>query len=241
MAGLRKPPRPALSLDTTAQSSVSSSSLTTRVHAPGLDDERAALDRLQIVAACRSAPSDGVRPARKALARIYFTCKVSRVSRHRSLVQGELQQRRPFASTSAEAAVALLRTADVLRRFYERTLAPHRITLAQYNVLRILRGAGADGLPTLDVAARLVEEAPGITLMMRRLERRGWIRRQRSASDARQVRCYLTRTGHALVNRLDATIDAADERALEELFPAQQRQLIELLDTIRDPIREKTP
>src|SRR5687767_9507141 len=113
----------------------------------------------------------------------------------RTQLQQELSQRKPFTSPSDEGAVAILRTADVLRRVFTQVLAAHDITLAQYNVLRILRGAGSAGLPTLEVAARLIETAPGITLMMNRLADRGWVRRRRSRSDRRQVICYLTDSG----------------------------------------------
>lgn len=78
-----------------------------------------------------------------------------------SQIQRELRQRRPFVSISDEAAVGILRTAEIVRRFYARVLAPFEITAAQYNVLRILRGGGSEGMPTLDVAARLIENAPG--------------------------------------------------------------------------------
>lgn len=150
-----------------------------------------------------------------------------------SQVQHELRQRRPFVSPSDEAAVGILRTAEIMRRFYAQVLAPFAITLAQYNVLRILRGGGDDGMPTLDVAARLIESAPGITLMMDRLVKKGWVRRRRSRGDRRQVRCYLTGPGAELLHRLDRPFDAAHARALESLNANQCRTLIRLLDGVR--------
>lgn len=69
------------------------------------------------------------------------------VSEERTPLQEELQQRRPFGSRGQESAIALLRTADLLRRHLTRVSEPHGITPQQYNVLRILRGAGEEGLP----------------------------------------------------------------------------------------------
>ena len=150
-----------------------------------------------------------------------------------SQVQHELRQRRPFVSTSDEAAVGILRTAEIVRRFYARVLEPFEITLAQYNVLRILRGGGAEGMATLDVAGRLIESAPGITLMMDRLVKKGWVRRRRSRGDRREVRCYLTERGTALLLRIDRPFDGAHARVLDNLSATQCRTLIRLLDDVR--------
>jgi DNA-binding MarR family transcriptional regulator len=150
-----------------------------------------------------------------------------------SQVQRELRQSKPFLSISAEAAVGILRTADTLRRFFTAVLQPYDLTLAQFNVLRILRGAGPAGAPTLDVAARLIESAPGITLMMDRLVAKGWVRRHRARSDRRQVLCFLTPAGAELLRKVDRPVDLADIRAMAALSPRQQSTLVRLLDIVR--------
>lgn len=150
-----------------------------------------------------------------------------------SALQREIRQTRPFRSASQEAVIGLMRTTDLVRRHFLEVLAPYGITLAQYNVLRILRGAGEEGLPTLDVAERLIEHAPGITRMMDRLEAHGWVRRERCAGDRRQVLCYLTQKGQGLLGDLDECVDRANEEALSGLSETQQRQLSDLLDKVR--------
>jgi DNA-binding MarR family transcriptional regulator len=150
-----------------------------------------------------------------------------------SPLQREIRQTRPFRSPSHEAAVGLLRTADLVRRQVCEVLAPYGITPAQYNVLRVLRGAGPEGLPTLEVAERLIEHAPGITRLLDRLERRGWVRRERCREDRRQVLCYLTSAGEELLARLDGPVEAVDEAALKGLTERQQQELIDLLDRVR--------
>src|SRR3954469_19439406 len=118
-------------------------------------------------------------------------------------IQHELKQTRPFASKGEEAGVALMRTADLLRRHVAVVLAPFDITEQQYNVLRILRGAGEKGLPTLDIAERMIEETPGITRLIDRLESKKLVARKRCATDRRQVFCLITRPGLDLLARLD--------------------------------------
>ncbi len=129
--------------------------------------------------------------------------------------------------------MALLRTADVVRRYIGRVLEPHGVTTQQFNVLRILRGAGPEGLPTLAIGERMIEEAPGITRLLDRLEAKGLVRRERCPEDRRQVLCYATPTALELLGRIDGTMDDADEQGLGMLSDVDKVELIRLLDTVR--------
>src|SRR5256885_10440771 len=100
----------------------------------------------------------------------------------RSAVQEEIKQRRPFHSEGAEVAVGILRTAAVLERHYNQIVTKRGITIQQYNVLRILRGAGAAGMPTPLIPDRMIHEAPGIPRLIDRLEQAGFARREGHAS-----------------------------------------------------------
>jgi MarR family transcriptional regulator, organic hydroperoxide resistance regulator len=146
----------------------------------------------------------------------------------------EIKQKKPFASKAQEAAVALLRTADLVRRFASITLESEGITMQQYNVLRILRGAGDAGLPTLDIAERMIESTPGITRLIDRLEEKKYVSRERCATDRRQVFCRISPDGLALVNRLDGPITIADEAAFTGLTKKELDTLIDLLARARD-------
>jgi DNA-binding MarR family transcriptional regulator len=150
-----------------------------------------------------------------------------------SQLQREIRQGKPFRTRGQEVVVALLRTADLVRRTVGRALEPHDITLQQYNVLRILRGAGEEGLPTLEIAERMIEQAPGVTRLLDRLEVKGLVRRQRCAQDRRQVLCWLTPAGLELVERLDEPVDSADAEAVAMLTPEEQEKLLRMLDAIR--------
>jgi DNA-binding MarR family transcriptional regulator len=152
---------------------------------------------------------------------------------NRSTIREEIRQRKPFRSPQQEAVVALLRTSTVVHDYYEKILAPHGLTLQQMNVLRILRGAGTEGLPTLEIAQRMVERTPGITRLIDRLERKGLVARVRSKSDRRVVFCRATESGLELLARLDAVIDEADRAAVETLGEGELGKLVELLDRIR--------
>jgi DNA-binding MarR family transcriptional regulator len=152
-------------------------------------------------------------------------------------VANEIGQTRPFRSTSQEAVVGLLRTVDLLRRHLGRFVEAHGITLQQYNVLRILRGAGPKGLPTLELAHRMLEQTPGVTRMIDRLEEKQLVDRVRCVEDRRIVYCRLTGRARGLVDRLDGPMNEADE-VLAMLGEADQRKLIALLDAIRSTLKE---
>ena len=156
-----------------------------------------------------------------------------RTSRKKSDLQKELKQTRPFRSPAEEAFVAILKTADVLRRRMARIVEPHGITPQQYNVLRILRGAHPDPLPTLEIRERMIEEAPGITRLVDRLERRGLIQRERAEDDRRRVDCWITAAGLALLEELDEEIDAADEATTKGLSGREVEALLRSLEAVR--------
>ena len=155
------------------------------------------------------------------------------MARRPGSLQRELRQTRPFRTTAQEVVLALLRTADLVSRDAARVVEPHGITLQQYNVLRILRGAGEAGQPTLAVAERMIEQTPGVTRLLDRLETKGLIRRERCRSDRRQHLCWLTGEGRRLLNGLDAPMLAAHEESLRQLDAAHRRQLVALLAEIR--------
>ena len=150
-----------------------------------------------------------------------------------SALQREIRQKKPFRSPAQEAVLGLLRTADVVRRLIARSLEPYDVTPQQYNVLRILRGAGAEGLPTLTIGERMLEDSPGVTRLVDRLISKGLVSRERSTEDRRQVLCRITQAGLDLLTQIDALVEGRDEEAVSVLTPDEQKELIRLLDRIR--------
>lgn len=148
-------------------------------------------------------------------------------------VQEEIAQRRPFHSIRAEVAVSILRTAALIERHFAQVVAQSGITVQQYNVLRILRGAGEAGLPTLVIRDRMIHEAPGITRLLDKLESAGLARRERTSPDRRQVFCYITDGGRAVLDALDVAMKEADDAAVGTLSEDEQRTLIKLLEGVR--------
>ena len=156
------------------------------------------------------------------------------MSRSESRLQAELKQSRPFASPVEEAFISVLKTADLLTRVLDRQMAGHDLSHQQYNVLRILRGAGPDGIPTLAIAGRLIECTPGMTRLLDRMELKGLVLRRRCPEDRRQVLCYATPKGNGLVELLEPIVSSLSDRCFEQIQPAEVQAFIEVLERIRE-------
>ena len=148
-------------------------------------------------------------------------------------LRDELRMRRPFASPEHEAHLSLVRTATVLEDAFERMLRPTGLTIAQFNVLRILRGAEPDGLCRNEVRDRLLTRMPDVTRLLDRMEEAGLVTRERSTTDRRLVTTRITRQGRRLVDSLDETVARHHEHEFQYLDAAQMRTLVELLALVR--------
>ncbi len=155
-------------------------------------------------------------------------------------VADEIGQRTPFSSRGQELMVALLRSSDLLRtRLSARVERVDDVTLQQYNVLRILRGAGDEGLPTLQIAERMIERQPGVTRLIDRLLQKGLVERRRSEKDRRIVRCTITPQGLETLARLDRVIEAVAHQLHEALGEDRLAALIGALDIVRSELRDE--
>jgi len=148
-------------------------------------------------------------------------------------LQDELHQRRPFQSLEEEAALNLYRTSSLLAEVGETFYQQHGLTATQYNVLRILRGAGDAGLGRNEIRERLVGRMPDVTRLLDKMEDAGLVKRERSSTDRRCVPTSLTPKGRALVDQLDEPVAALQHQQLGHLTPGQLHTLIETLTQIR--------
>jgi MarR family transcriptional regulator, organic hydroperoxide resistance regulator len=149
-------------------------------------------------------------------------------------LQDELQQKVPFRSLRTEAYLNLERSADAIKNAVGEALKPFGISGTQYNVLRILRGAGVAGRTCGEVGERLVTRDPDITRLLDRLEKRGLIVRSREQEDRRIVTTRITAAGLKLLDELDPTLDQVERGLFKGFSDAKLRSLINLLEAARD-------
>jgi DNA-binding MarR family transcriptional regulator len=148
-------------------------------------------------------------------------------------LQQEIHQTKAIRLLEEEATLNIVRTADALMQQLMDVLKPHLLSATQYNVLRILRGAGKPGASCKDIGSRLVARDPDITRLMDRLEQRGLVIRDRAKEDRRVVTHRLTAAGLDLVNVLDGPIETMHQKNLGHMRAGKLRELVELLEEAR--------
>ena len=150
-----------------------------------------------------------------------------------SALAREIKQGKPFGSPELEAYLNLVRTNDLLEGNIARFLKRHGVSAPQYNVLRILRGAEPEGLPSLAVADRMVTRVPDVTRLLERLVAKGWVQRSRSEHDGRVVIARITDAGMALLADIDEPLVTYHHEQLAHMSKDELVQLIVLLEKMR--------
>lgn len=148
-------------------------------------------------------------------------------------LQKEIRQTKPFESLGQEAFLNLQRTSEFLERKVANGLKPYGITPPQFNVLRILRGAGAEGLITREIGERMVTAVPDVTRMLDRIEALGLIYRERGIADRRLVTVCIADSGLKLLSELDVALKDFHKELFGECSEQEITGLIGVLEKLR--------
>jgi DNA-binding MarR family transcriptional regulator len=145
-----------------------------------------------------------------------------------------IKQRKPFESLQQEVFLEVLRTGNALIQDLVDLLRPYDLTQPQYNVLRILRGAGPAGLPTGEVGERMVvSREPDVTRLLIRMETHGLVERERRSDNRRYVTARITPKGLRLLKALDEPIRRMHARQLQHMTRRELDLLAGLLERAR--------
>ena len=155
-------------------------------------------------------------------------------------LQRELKKRGPFDSLEQEAMLNIVRTNDQYQIRFARLFRPFELTPSQYNILRILRGEGAP-LPILEIADRMVTVVPGITGLIDRLEKAGFVGRRRCANDRRVIYVALTLKGQKALAAIDMPLQDLHRKLIGHLSKTELKELVRLLEKARGPLAANVP
>jgi DNA-binding MarR family transcriptional regulator len=147
-------------------------------------------------------------------------------------LEQELKVAGGFQTLEQEALLNITRTNDQLAIHFVRLFREHGITPAQYNILRVLRGA-KQPLPVLEVAERLITVVPGITGLVDRLEKLEMVRRKRCEVDRRVVYVEILEQGVAVLAKLEQPVRELHQSLLGHLSEPELRRLVALLEKVR--------
>ena len=150
-----------------------------------------------------------------------------------SNLQEEIKQKASFSSIEQEALLSIHWTAGLLAYRAQNILKKRGLTLSQYNVLRILRGAGRDGLRCSEIGERLIHRDPDITRILGRLQKQGMIEQRRDPADRRAIYSRISATGLRILRRMDPLVDRTTRASLAHLAPERLLLLIRLLEEVR--------
>jgi DNA-binding MarR family transcriptional regulator len=148
-------------------------------------------------------------------------------------LQEELKQSRPIPTLEEEAYLEIQRTAQVAARWIAEALKPTGLSESQFNVLRILRGSGPDGLPSSRIAERMVRHDPDLTRLLDRLEAAGLVEKARDERDRRVTYARITAAGLSVVQRASEAARRRIQAALGPLGPRKLEALSDLLELVR--------
>jgi DNA-binding MarR family transcriptional regulator len=138
-----------------------------------------------------------------------------------------------FASIGHEAQVSIIRTGLMLLDAFEQVLKPHGITGTQFNVLRILRGVHPEGYCRYEIRDRMITRMPDVTRLLDRMEEAGLIARERSETDRRVVRTFITQAGLDLLEAIDDDVRRAQDEPFEDIDESRLRDLVGVLADVR--------
>jgi DNA-binding MarR family transcriptional regulator len=153
-----------------------------------------------------------------------------------SRLQREIKQTKPFPHRSSEALLSVLRTAALLEHQLNEVLRPYGITELQYNVLRILRGAGRQGLCGREISERLVSKVPDVSRLLDRMEGMQLLRRRRDATDRRHVTARITPRGLRMLDETTPQLEAFERERFGHLDAERLRHIIDGLADMRDAL-----
>ncbi len=153
-------------------------------------------------------------------------------------LRDEIKQSKPFSGLEQEAILNIQRTSGHVTHISGLILKQHGLTNPQYNVLRILRGAGPGGLRCSEIGERMISRDPDITRLLEKLRMQGLIERRREERDRRIIYAEITGRGSELLEALDPFIKAATESMLAHMHKEKLTQLIDLLEEVREAVAE---
>jgi DNA-binding MarR family transcriptional regulator len=148
-------------------------------------------------------------------------------------IHDEIKQSAPFTRLESEAFVSLLRTAALIDHALDDALKPYELTRTQYNVLRILHGAGEQSLCGRDLAERLIAPVPDVSRLLDRMAEAQLIGRERDTTDQRQRTARITKKGLQLLEQVDPIVLEVELHWLRRLSEDELRALIDALGAVR--------
>jgi len=140
-------------------------------------------------------------------------------------IEQEIQNSKPLGSLEVETVLNIQRTAAFLAEWTNRVLEPAGLAGDEYNVLRILRGAGTEGRTQAEIRARMIQGSDRMAALLHKLRTRGWTEGG--------FRVSITDAGRELLVSLDGKLEASIRGHLAGIEPAKLRVVVDVMERLR--------
>ena len=138
-----------------------------------------------------------------------------------------------FESEQQKAMLNILFTSNWLRTHHTALLAPYGLSMQQYNILRILRGAKGEKMNMHSVKERMIDRAPNATRLTDKLLTKGLVERERCENDRRVVYIRITPKGMDMLLVLDMQMKTHWDSIHGRLSEKDARTMNTSLDALR--------
>ena len=138
-----------------------------------------------------------------------------------------------FQSPKHKAGVNLIYTGNWFSSIVSGLLKKHGITMQQYNILRIVRGASPHAVSIKYIRERMLEKMSDVSRVVDKIKEKQWIYRKERKSDRRNVDITITQAGLDKLNEIEEFIGGIN-KVFDKLSPSEVDQLNFLLDKLRD-------
>src|SRR6516162_6919997 len=146
-------------------------------------------------------------------------------------LEKDINQRR-FRNEHQKSVINLIYTYNWMNEQIKKIFDQYDITPQQFNILRILRGAG-EPLSTLQIRQRMLDRMSDTSRIVDRLIKKGLVKKNTCKTDRRLVDVFITEKGKRLLEKLDANDEEMDA-VFRNLTVADARSLNQFLDKIRN-------
>jgi DNA-binding MarR family transcriptional regulator len=149
-------------------------------------------------------------------------------------LQDQLKMSKSFRCIEEEVFLNLKVTDYNLTAKFEELFREVKLTEVTYNILRILRGAGPNGLPCAEISKRMLSRVPDVTRLIDRLVALEFVTRERKEGDRRVVIQQLTEKGSEILVELDKKTLLIHQENFASIKPEDLMRLNELLNVVRN-------
>src|ERR1035437_2100247 len=131
-------------------------------------------------------------------------------------LEKEIHQIRPFRNDYHKATVNIIYSGKWMLQFISDVLKPHKLTLQQFNILRILRGKYPEAITVTYIRDRMLDRMSDVSRVIENLRKKGLVERTAAVDDRRRMDIVITDKGMQLLDEIKKENERMDKHLRSE-------------------------